>query len=67
MIVKHSLEFETVIAEDSEAYQTILNMPEAIVKEMFESMLKELVAPRLEPILEQLNENGTFAILRLAE
>jgi hypothetical protein len=67
MIVKHSLEFETVIDEDSSAYQTILNMPEAIVKEMFESMLKELVAPRIAPILKELNAGGTFAILRLAE
>ena len=67
MIIKHSLDFETVIAEDSEAFQTIQNMPEAYVKIIFEQMLKDLVAPRLAPILDELNENGSFAILRLAE
>jgi hypothetical protein len=67
MIVKHSLEFETVIDEESSAYQTILNMPEPIVKEMFESMLRELVAPELEPVLAKLNENASWAVLRLAE
>jgi hypothetical protein len=67
MIIKHSLDFETVIAEDSEAFQTIKNMPESYVKIIFEQMLKDLVAPRLAPILDELNENGTFAILRLAE
>jgi hypothetical protein len=48
MIIKHSLDFETV-------------------KIIFEQMLKDLVAPRLAPILDELNENGSFAILRLAE
>jgi hypothetical protein len=67
MIIKHSLDFETVIAEDSEAFQTIQNMPEEYVKIIFEQMLKDLVAPRLAPILDELNENGSFAILRLAE
>ena len=67
MIIKHSLDFETVIAEDSEAFQTIQNMPESYVKIIFEQMLKDLVAPRLAPILDELNKNGSFAILRLAE
>ena len=67
MIITHSLNFETVIDEDSDAYQTILNMPEDFVQTMFENMLKELVAPRLEPVLEELNANGSWAILRLAE
>ena len=67
MIVKHSLEFETVIDEDSEAFERIQNMPEDFVKVMFENMLKELVAPKLEPVLEELNANGSWAILRLAE
>lgn len=67
MIVKHSLEFETVIDESHEVYAQIVAMPEEYVKAIFEDMLKQLVAPSLEPILEELNKNGSFAILRLAE
>jgi hypothetical protein len=67
MIIKHSLQFETVIDETSEAYFTLQKMPQDFVDSMFATMLKDLVAPRLEPILKELNENGTFAILRLAE
>jgi uncharacterized protein YaaW (UPF0174 family) len=67
MIIAHSLQFETVIDEDSPAFEMIQNMPDEFVKNMFESMLKELVAPELEPVLEKLNENGSWAILRLAE
>ena len=67
MIVKHSLNFETIIAEDSEAFDVIQNMPEEYVKAMLEQMLKDLVAPSLEPVLEELNKNGSWAILRLAK
>jgi hypothetical protein len=67
MIIRHSLDFETVLDEDSEAYETILQMPEEYVKAMLEGMLKQLVAPSLEPVLEELNKNGSWAILRLAE
>jgi uncharacterized protein YaaW (UPF0174 family) len=67
MIITHSLEFETVVDENSEAFEVIQNMPEEYVKAMLEQMLKDLVAPELEPVLAKLNENGSWAILRLAE
>ena len=67
MIITHSLEFETVVDENSEAFEIIQNMPEEYVKAMLEQMLKELVAPELEPVLEKLNENASWAVLRLAE
>ena len=67
MIITHSLEFETVLDEESPAFQMIRHMPEEHVKALFEQMLKDLVAPELEPVLEKLNENGSWAILRLAE
>jgi hypothetical protein len=67
MIIAHSLEFETEIAEDSEAYNTIQNMPEHVVKIMFEQMLKDLVAPRLTPILDELNAGNSWATLRVAQ
>jgi len=67
MIITHSLEFETVVDENSEAFEVIQNMPEEYVKAMLEQMLKDLVAPSLEPVLEELNKNGSWAILRLAK
>ena len=67
MIITHSLNFETVIDEESPAFEMIQNMPDEFVKDMLEQMLKDLVAPELEPVLAKLNENGSWAILRLAE
>ena len=34
--------------------------------EMLEGMLKELVGSRLQPILDEINENGSYAILKVA-
>jgi hypothetical protein len=34
---------------------------------MLEGMLKDLVAPRLKPILDEINAGGSYAILKVAE
>jgi hypothetical protein len=34
---------------------------------MLESMLKELIAPKLGPILDEINAGGSYAILKVAE
>jgi hypothetical protein len=34
---------------------------------MLEGMLKDLVAPRLQPILDEINAGGSYAILKVAE
>ena len=33
---------------------------------MLESMLKDLLAPRIQPALDEINENGSYAILKVA-
>jgi len=67
MIIKHQLNFETVIDEMSDAYLKFLTMPEDFVKNMLESMIKDLLVPRLEPIIDELNEGGSWAILRVVK
>jgi hypothetical protein len=34
---------------------------------MLESMLKDLIAPKLGPILDEINANGSYAILKVAD
>jgi hypothetical protein len=35
--------------------------------EMLEGMLKELLAPRIQPALDEINANGSYAILKVAD
>lgn len=65
--IKHNLEFVTELDETNETSQALLSMPDFLQREMLEGMLKSLVAPRLQPILDELNEHNSFATLKVAE
>ena len=67
MKIQHSLNFVTEFAEGHPVTLTVSAMPETVLIEMLEGMLKELVAPRLQPILDEINEGGSYAILKVAE
>ena len=45
----------------------MLNLPESMRIEMLEGMLKDLLTPRLQPILYEINEGGSYAILKVAQ
>ena len=67
MKIEHNLKFVTEFAEGHPATEQIQNLPESMRIVMIEGMLKSLVAPRLQPILDEINAGGTFAILKVAE
>ena len=67
MIVEHNLKFVTEFADNHPVTNQVLSMPESARIFMLESMLKDLLAPRLQPILDEINANGTYAILKVAE
>ena len=63
--IEHNLKFVTEFKDDHPVTAQMLNLPEALRIEMLESMLKELIAPRLQPILDEINEGGSYAILKV--
>ena len=65
--VEHSLKFITEFDETHPVGKSALLIPHSDLVEMLEGMLKELVAPALGPILEEVNARGTYAILKVAE
>jgi len=44
----------------------LLRLSESMQIIMLESMLKELLAPRIQPALDEINANGSYAILKVA-
>ncbi len=64
--IKHSLHFITELDENHPTAKQLLNLSadEQII--LLEGMLKELVAPKLSKTIKELNENNSFATLRLA-
>ena len=67
MLIEHNLKFVTDFQDDHPVTAQMLNLPESMRIEMLESMLKELLAPKLQPILDEINAGGTYAILKVAE
>jgi hypothetical protein len=65
--IEHYLKFVTEVDETHPVAIRLLSMPEEMQIVMLESMLKELLAPRIQPALDEINENGTYAILKVAE
>jgi hypothetical protein len=65
--IYHSLQFVTELDETHPTAQRLLQLSEIDQVLMLESMLKDLLAPRIQPALDEINENGSYAILKVAE
>jgi glycine cleavage system protein P-like pyridoxal-binding family len=65
--VEHSLKFITEFDETHPIAQRALSIPHSELVTMLEGMLKELVAPALTSVLDEINARGTYAILKVAE
>ena len=67
MNIEHSLKFVTEFKEGHPVTAQVMALDESTRIFMLESMLKDLVGSRLQPILDEINENGSYAILKVAE
>ena len=64
--IPHSLHFVTEVDETHPVGMQLLALSESMQIIMLESMLKELLAPRIQPAIDEINENGSYAILKVA-
>ena len=64
--ITHSLKFVTELDETNETAQHLLSLPKEIQTTMLEQMLKDLVAPALKPIIDELNAGNSYATLKVA-
>ena len=67
MLIEHNLKFVTDFQDDHPVTAQMLNLPESMRIQMLESMLKDLIVPKLKPILDEINEGGSYAILKVVE
>ena len=67
MKIEHNLKFVTEFADNHPVTAQVMALDESTRIFMLESMLKDLVGSRLQPILDEINENGSYAILKVAE
>lgn len=65
--IEHNLKFVTEVDETHPVAQRLLQLSEIDQVHLLESMLKDLLAPRIQPALDEINERGTYAILKVAD
>ena len=65
--IKHSLHFVTEVDETHPVGMQLLALSESMRVVMLEGMLKELLAPRIQPALDEINAGGSYAILKVAD
>jgi hypothetical protein len=65
--IEHSLKFVTEVDENHPIGIQLLALPKEMQIAMLEGMLKELLAPKIQPVIDHLNENGSYAILKVAD
>jgi hypothetical protein len=65
--IEHNLKFITEVDETHPVGMQLLRLSESMQIVMLEGMLKELLAPRIQPAIDELNANGSYAILKVAK
>ena len=65
--IPHSLHFVTEVDETHPVGMQLLALSESMRVVMLEGMLKEMLAPRIQPALDEINAGGSYAILKVAE
>jgi hypothetical protein len=64
--VEHSLKFVTEFDETHPIARQVLALDEFTRIQLLEGMLKDLLAPAIKPALDEINANGSYAILKVA-
>jgi hypothetical protein len=65
--VEHSLKFVTEFDETHPVAIRLLSLEKEMQVTFLERMLKEMLAPRIQPALDEINEGGSYAILKVAD
>jgi len=65
--VEHTLKFVTEFDETHPIAKEALSIPHSDLIAMLEGMLKDLLVPAILPVLDEINANGSYAILKVAE
>lgn len=65
--IKHNLAFVTDLDETHPTAKRLLALSSTEQVDFLEGMLQALIAPRIQPALDEINAGSTFALLKVAE
>ena len=65
--IHHSLHFITEVDETNPTAKQLLELDSEIQIQFLESLLKDLLAPALKPVLDEVNKGNSWATLKVVE
>lgn len=65
-VIKHSIQFITELDETDPTSQRLLALSPIDQTRLLDGMLKNLLVPSLQPIIDELNSGNSYATLKLA-
>jgi hypothetical protein len=65
--IEHTLRFITELDETNPTSQQLLSLDKDMQIELLEGMLHTLLVPSILPIIDGLNENNSFATLKVVK
>lgn len=65
--IEHSLKFVTEFDENHPTAKEFLALSELDQIQLLESVLHKFIVPVLEPTIDEINEHGTYAILKVVK
>jgi hypothetical protein len=66
VLIEHNLRFVTELDETNPIAIRLLNLEKEMQIEMLEGLLKEVLAPMIQPALDEVNEGNSWATLKVA-
>lgn len=66
VLIEHNLRFVTELDETNPVAIRLLNLEKEMQVEMLEGLLKEILAPMIQPAIDEVNEGNSWATLRVA-
>ena len=64
--ITHSLKFVTELDENNETAKELLALPKAQQELLLQGMLKTILVPSIQPIIDELNAGNSYATLKVA-
>jgi hypothetical protein len=64
--ITHSLKFVTELDENNETAKELLALPKAQQEFLLQGMLKTILVPSIQPIIDELNAGNSYATLKVA-
>ena len=65
--IEHSLKFITELDETHPVGKQLMAISESMRIELLEGMLRELLAPMIQPAIDEINADGSYAILKVVK